>query len=251
MNISPGRPFYTLVSYFSDRKAHFPTHIIIANTAASPNVTHAIDSTGQNVLPIQTPEVYISHSYEIQLKRLVRNKSLLSTTSLQKTDNRKCWALPSYKITTQNAKCKTGERKLTYSKKFCIPHRVYRHPDQILFNVRRSPWSQNHSKAPCRTSRRKHTTYIRLHTAGPKTRELRKVEIEKLLPKKIIELPQTECAAPIALAPNKDGTPLFCVEYCKRNAVKRDSYLEPRMDEWINSLGETATFSTLHANSRY
>lgn len=53
------------------------------------------------------------------------------------------------------------------------------------------------------------------------------------------ESAQTECAAPIVLALEKDDSLHFCMNYLRLNAImKRDSHRVPRMDEYIDPLEE-------------
>lgn len=86
------------------------------------------------------------------------------------------------------------------------------------------------------------------YRAGPTSRELVNIEVEKLLSQTLIEPAQKKYAAPIVITSRKDGRLRFCVDYNKLNAAtKRDSYLVPQMNECIDSLGETTIFSTLDA----
>ena len=82
--------------------------------------------------------------------------------------------------------------------------------------------------------------------AGPKERELEKMEIDKMKESGVIQPSTSERAAPIVFAPKKDGTLRFCIDYRRLNLVTiRDSYPIPRMDECIDSLGHAEIFSTL------
>lgn len=68
----------------------------------------------------------------------------------------------------------------------------------------------------------------------------------------VIEPSQTEWAAPIVMAPKKDGALSFIFEYRKLNAVTvSDYYHLPRMHECSNSLGDARAFLMLDANSVY
>ena len=68
----------------------------------------------------------------------------------------------------------------------------------------------------------------------------------------VIEPAQSEWASPIVLAPKKDGTLRFCVDYRKRNAATlADTYPLPRIDECLDSLGDATIFTTLDASSGY
>lgn len=88
--------------------------------------------------------------------------------------------------------------------------------------------------------------------SGLRTKQFEKVEIENVLYQKIIEPPQTERAAPIVCPPKKDGPLRFFVYYREGNALtKRDGYPIPRMDKYLEFLGEAAIFSTVDAKRGY
>eukprot|EP00171_Calliarthron_tuberculosum_P023404 IDg23404t1 len=65
----------------------------------------------------------------------------------------------------------------------------------------------------------------------------------------VIEAATSEWASPIVIVPKPDGKWRFCVDYRRLNAISlKDSYLLPRMDECIDSLGDAKFFSTLDCN---
>ena len=67
-----------------------------------------------------------------------------------------------------------------------------------------------------------------------------------MLAAKVIEQAQSEWASPVVIVPKTDGTHRFCVDYRKLNAgTVRDTYPLPRMDEYIDSLGDAKVFTTL------
>jgi Reverse transcriptase (RNA-dependent DNA polymerase) len=68
----------------------------------------------------------------------------------------------------------------------------------------------------------------------------------------VIEPASSEWESPVVLVPKPDGALRFCVDYRKLNAVTtRDTYPLPRMDEYIDSLGDAQIFTTLDCNSGY
>ena len=72
--------------------------------------------------------------------------------------------------------------------------------------------------------------------------------MDRMLAAKVIEQAQSEWASPVVIVPKKDGTHSFCVDYRELNAVTVwDSYPSPRMDEYIDSLGDAKVFMTLDA----
>jgi RNase H-like domain found in reverse transcriptase/Reverse transcriptase (RNA-dependent DNA polymerase) len=73
-----------------------------------------------------------------------------------------------------------------------------------------------------------------------------------MLAEDIIEPATSKWPSPVVLVPKRDGGMRFCVDYRKLNNVtERDVYPLPRLDECIDSLGDSVVFSTLDANSGY
>lgn len=90
------------------------------------------------------------------------------------------------------------------------------------------------------------------HRAGPAQRDVEKAEVKRMLELDVIEPSQAEWASPVVLVPKPDGSTRFCIDYRRLNSLtKRDSYPLPRMDEFIDSLGDANFFTTLDANSGY
>ena len=91
-----------------------------------------------------------------------------------------------------------------------------------------------------------------LYRAGLKAREIEDVEVQKMLEAGVNEPAQSEWASPVLLVPKPDGSMRFCEEYRRLNAVTvKDTYPLPRMDECLDSLGDTKVFSALDAISGY
>ena len=79
------------------------------------------------------------------------------------------------------------------------------------------------------------------HRKGPAMREMVAKEVNKMLNAGVIEPASTEWASPVVLVPKKDGSLWFCVEYrCLNAKTAADSYPLPRMDNCIDSLGDSA-----------
>ena len=69
------------------------------------------------------------------------------------------------------------------------------------------------------------------YRAGPKTRDLEQLEIEKQVNARLIELSNSEWAAQMLFEPEKDGRLRFCIEYHELKLMTiKDSYRIPRMD---------------------
>ena len=87
---------------------------------------------------------------------------------------------------------------------------------------------------------------------GPRTRELIKPQVDRMLKLEVIEPSQSEWASPVVLIPKPDGSPRFCIDYRQLNQrTVRDSYPLPRMDDCLDSLGDAQFFSTLDCNAGY
>jgi Reverse transcriptase (RNA-dependent DNA polymerase) len=90
------------------------------------------------------------------------------------------------------------------------------------------------------------------YRAGQKSRGIEKEEVERMLEAGVIEPALSEWASPVVLITKKDGSTRFCVDYRKLNALTtKDTYPLPRMDDYLDSLGEAMIFSTLDCNSGY
>ena len=86
------------------------------------------------------------------------------------------------------------------------------------------------------------------YRAGPDKREKIRAEIEYQLKAGVIEPASTEWASPVLLAPKKDDTNRFCIDFRRLNALTiPDTYPLPRMDDCIDSLSTARVFSLLDA----
>jgi len=96
--------------------------------------------------------------------------------------------------------------------------------------------------------------HVRLnpYRMGPRTRELIKAQVDRMLKLEVIESSQSEWTSPVVLIPKPDGSPRFCVDYRQLNErTVRDSYPLPRMDDCLDSLRDAQFFSTLDCNAGY
>jgi len=87
---------------------------------------------------------------------------------------------------------------------------------------------------------------------GPRTRELIKAQVDRMLTLEVIEPSQSDCASPVVLIPKPDGSLRFCIDYRQLNErTVRDLYPLPRMNDCLDSLGDSQFFSTLDCNAGY
>ena len=77
-------------------------------------------------------------------------------------------------------------------------------------------------------------------------RDIEKIEIEKMLKRGVIEPSKSPWCSPVVLVTKKDGTTRFCVDYrALNNAMIKDAYPLPRVDECLDSLAGGKWFSCL------
>lgn len=92
----------------------------------------------------------------------------------------------------------------------------------------------------------------KLYWAGHKERDFLQEEIKKMLYARTISPSDLKLASSLVLTPKSDGYLRFCIDYRRLNAVsKRESYTLPRVDDWMESLGEVHIFTTLDTNLGY
>lgn len=90
------------------------------------------------------------------------------------------------------------------------------------------------------------------YRGGPLHRELEKMETDKMILEGVIELANIEWASSIVIAPKKDRSARFCVDFRKANAVTvRDSYPIPQIYKRMDCFGDEKVISTLDANAVY
>jgi len=90
------------------------------------------------------------------------------------------------------------------------------------------------------------------YRSGHTSREVIAKEVQRQWNLGAIEPSSAEWALPVVLIPKPDGMMRFCVDYRQLNEVTvRDVYPLPRMDDFIDFLGDAKVFSTLDCNSGY
>ena len=91
-----------------------------------------------------------------------------------------------------------------------------------------------------------------LYRAGHTSRNFIKAQFDKIITECVVEPAHSGWTSPDVVVPNTDGTPRFCADYRKLNAITlKDSCSLPRMDDCIDSLDSASVFSTLDSNSGY
>ena len=84
------------------------------------------------------------------------------------------------------------------------------------------------------------------YRVNPQRAEIIRKELNYLLDNGLIEPTQSEWSSPVTVVPKPDGTPRFCIDYRRVNAVtKKDSYPLPRLEECIDRVGQAKFISKL------
>jgi hypothetical protein len=87
---------------------------------------------------------------------------------------------------------------------------------------------------------------------SPMKRQVIEQNLREMKEEGIIEPSKSPWASPVVLAPKKDGSMRFCVDYRKLNSITiRDAYPIPRIDDTLDALQEANYVSTLDLRSGY
>ncbi|CAI5637478.1 unnamed protein product [Oreochromis niloticus] len=93
---------------------------------------------------------------------------------------------------------------------------------------------------------------LRPHRLPLSKRQVAEEKIREMAAAGVIEPSNSPWAAPVVLVGKKDGSPRFCVDFRRLNAVtKKDSYPLPRIDEALDYVTGSSWFSSLDLRSGY
>ena len=81
---------------------------------------------------------------------------------------------------------------------------------------------------------------------SPQLQEVVNKEVDSMLEGNIVRPSSSSWSSPVVLAPKKDGTVRFCIDYRRLNSVTiKDVYPLPRIDDTLDRLGSGVYFSTM------
>jgi hypothetical protein len=122
-------------------------------------------------------------------------------------------------------------------------------------------YSDVFSNKPGKTSKLKHQIHIKEGTrpinaapyrCAPNRRKIIDDNIDEMCKEQFIVPSNSPWASPVVLAPKKDGSLRFCIDYRKLNGVTvRDAYPIPRIDDTLDALEGAKFISTLDLKSGY
>jgi len=94
--------------------------------------------------------------------------------------------------------------------------------------------------------------YSASYRAGPHRLEEIEKQVKKMLDMGVIEPSDAEWSFPVVVAPKPCGHFRLCVDYRRLNEMSvKDIYPLPRMDDYLDSLGDATVFSTFDCNASY
>jgi len=86
----------------------------------------------------------------------------------------------------------------------------------------------------------------------PFKRQIIADQINKMLKLNVIAPSHSASASPVVIVPKKNGKPRFCVDYRRLNNItKKDAYPLPRMEDFLDSLGDAQVFTTFDCTAGY
>ena len=217
----------------------------ITSIRATPCVANGIMSPQRN-LQIQaanlsggTIVVHVGHPIAIMTRLNHVQVNMINQRKLSK-----CISIPAVTPTAPDL----SETDLNNNQKERVLELIQSFPD--VFN-----------EATGRTSKIKHEIKLALgaqpcnlppYRYAPARRQIIEENLQEMLSQDIIVPSNSPWASPVVLAPKKDGTLRFCVDYRKLNALTiRDAYPIPRIDGTLDSLQEATFFSTLDLRTGY
>jgi len=90
------------------------------------------------------------------------------------------------------------------------------------------------------------------YRTGPFKRQFIADQINKMLKRNVIELSHSAWACPVVIVPKRNGKARFCVDYRRLNNItQKDTYPLPRMEDFLDSLGDAKVFILLDCTAAY
>ena len=88
--------------------------------------------------------------------------------------------------------------------------------------------------------------FQKLRRVPPAYNEIIKKEVDRMLKAGIITRIESAWTSPVVIVTKKDGSPRFCVDYRRLNAImKRDRWPMPRVDEIFDEINGSKIFTTI------
>jgi len=90
------------------------------------------------------------------------------------------------------------------------------------------------------------------YRTGPFKRQFIADQVNKMLKRNVIEPSHSAWACPVVIVPKRNGKARFCVDYRRLNNItQKGTYPLPRMEDFLDSLGDAKVFISLDCTAAY
>ncbi|CAF1425819.1 unnamed protein product [Adineta ricciae] len=228
---------YELGTYSRNNRAHQKTPLV-ANGIISPKEHLQIQTAN-----LSKATIIISAGKKLATMSRMNPQQLYAINHLTTANNKQATTINETKHNVD-----LSNTDLTNDQKEKLEELLEKYPDVF-------------TNKPGKTTKLKHEIHIKEGTrpinappyrCAPNRRQIIEDNITEMLKEKIITPSNSPWASPVVLAPKKDGSLRFCIDYRKLNAVTvRDAYPIPRVDDTLDALDEAKFISTLDLRSGY
>ena len=228
---------YEVYSHSDNKKEHQGTPYV-ANGILSPN-----DNLRIQIANLSKATIKVSVGQKVAIMSRMNQEQINAIDHLTNTMDKQAQETHS-----QDIKIDLSETNLSNERKKQLQGLIEKYPDVFTHKPGRTTQMRHEIQVKDGTR----PTNVGPYRCAPKRRQIIEDNIDEMLKEEIITPSNSPWASPVVLAPKKDGTLRFCIDYRKLNAVTiRDAYPIPRIDDTLDALEEAKFISTLDLRSGY